>query len=106
MNETAKSNAYNSQDNGKNYRGKLNNGIGETNHTNNLGTYNVNNLINNLENANRNNPNVITAQYANPETISDMVGEAIKTYNNNTQIREKRKYKVDDGLEETEIEEE
>ena len=35
-----------------------------------------------------------------------MVGEAIKTYNNNTQIREKRKYKVDDGLEETEIEEE
>ena len=106
MNETAKSNAYNSQDNGKNYRGKLNNGIGETNHTNNLGTYNVNNLINNLENANRNNPNVITAQYTNPETISDMVGEAIKTYNNNTQIREKRKYKVDDGLEETEIEEE
>ena len=34
-----------------------------------------------------------------------MVGEAIKTYNNNTQIREKRRYKVDNGLEETEIEE-
>ena len=38
--------------------------------------------------------------------LSDMVGEAIKIYNNNTQLREKRKYKVDDGLEETEIEEE
>ena len=35
-----------------------------------------------------------------------MVGEAIKIYNNNTQIREKRRYKVDNGLEETEIEEE
>ena len=35
-----------------------------------------------------------------------MVGEAIKTYNNNTQLREKRRYKVDDGLQETEIEEE
>lgn len=35
-----------------------------------------------------------------------MVGEAIKTYNNNTQLREKRRYKVDNGLEETEIEEE
>lgn len=35
-----------------------------------------------------------------------MVGEAIKIYNNNTQLREKRRYKVDDGLEETEIEEE
>ena len=38
--------------------------------------------------------------------LSDMVREAIKTYNNNTQIREKRRYKVDNGLEETEIEEE
>ena len=38
--------------------------------------------------------------------LSDMVGEAIKTYNNNTQIREKRRYKVDNGVEETEIEEE
>ena len=38
--------------------------------------------------------------------LSDMVGEAIKIYNNNTQLREKRRYKVDDGLEETEIEEE
>lgn len=38
--------------------------------------------------------------------LSDMVGEAIKTYNNNTQIREKRRYKVNNGLEETEIEEE
>ena len=35
-----------------------------------------------------------------------MVGEAIKIYNNNTQLREKRRYKVDDGLQETEIEEE
>ena len=35
-----------------------------------------------------------------------MVGEVIKIYNNNTQLREKRRYKVDDGLEETEIEEE
>lgn len=35
-----------------------------------------------------------------------MVREAIKKYNDSTQIREKRKYKVDDGLEETEIEEE
>lgn len=32
-----------------------------------------------------------------------MVGEAIKTYNNNTQIREKRRYKVDNGVEETKI---
>ena len=35
-----------------------------------------------------------------------MIGEAIKTYNNNTQLREKRRYKVNNGLEETEIEEE
>ena len=35
-----------------------------------------------------------------------MVEEAIKIYNDNTQIREKRRYKVDNGLEETEIEEE
>ena len=35
-----------------------------------------------------------------------MVREAIKIYNDNTQIREKRRYKVDNGLEETEIEEE
>ena len=35
-----------------------------------------------------------------------MVREGIKAYNNNTQIREKRRYKVDNGLEETEIEEE
>ena len=38
--------------------------------------------------------------------LNDMVGESIKTYNDNTQIREKRRYKVDNGLEETEIEEE
>ncbi len=35
-----------------------------------------------------------------------MVGEAIKKYNDSTQLREKRRYKVDNGLEETEIEEE
>ena len=35
-----------------------------------------------------------------------MVREAIKKYNDSTQIREKRRYKVDNGLEETEIEEE
>jgi len=103
MNETAKSNAY-YNDNGKTSEKNLNFGAGGSNY--NTGTYNINNLINNLENANRNNPNVITAQYANPETISDMVGEAIKIYNDNTQIREKRRYKVDNGLEETEIEEE
>jgi len=103
MNETAKSNAY-YNDNGKTSEKDLNFGIGGSNY--NTGTYNVNNLINNLENANRNNSNVITAQYTNPETISDMVGEAIKTYNNSTQIREKRRYKVDNGVEETEIEEE
>ena len=30
-----------------------------------------------------------------------MVGEAIKIYNNNTKLREKRRYKVDNGVEET-----
>jgi membrane protein len=104
MNETAKSNAY-YNDNGKISEQNLNTEV-KKNRYNNMNAYNVNNLINNLENVNRNNPNVITAQYTNPETISDMVGEAIKTYNNNTQIREKRRYKVDNGLEETEIEEE
>ena len=104
MNETAKSNAY-YNDNGKISEQNLNTEV-KKNRYNNMNAYNVNNLINNLENVNRNNPNVITAQYTNPETISDMVGEAIKTYNDNTQIREKRRYKVDNGLEETEIEEE
>ena len=49
---------------------------------------------------------LVVSFYVIKLNLSDMVGEAIKTYNNNTQIREKRKYKVDDGLEETEIEEE